>query len=134
LSLTFLRFCWVWTFCVRLMLSYPDACLIIARVCPTFSKICTKFDADPLFGPSQNCTRPDTRLQIIICKQISMSTQLCEILYTDSQDMLVLSFTVASRYNTFCTNGSSNPGKWLLLQRPYIIIYEPPFLAKNYLQ
>jgi hypothetical protein len=30
----------------------------------TFSKNCTKFDAVPLWDPSQNCIRPDTWLHI----------------------------------------------------------------------
>jgi hypothetical protein len=41
-----------------------------------------------------------------------MSTQLCEILYTDSQDMLVLSSTVASRYFNCYTDGSTHPGNY----------------------
>jgi hypothetical protein len=37
---------------------------------------------------------------------MSTPTQLREILYTDSQDMLALSSTVASRCYKFCTYGS----------------------------
>jgi hypothetical protein len=36
--------------------------------------------------------------------------QLHEILCTDSQDMLVLSSTVALRYYICCTDGSTSPG------------------------
>jgi hypothetical protein len=35
-----------------------------------------------------------------------------EILYTDSQDTLVLSSTVASRYYSCCTDGNHNPGNY----------------------
>jgi hypothetical protein len=43
-----------------------------------------------------------------------MSTQLPEILCTDSQDMLVLSSTVTSHYYNCCTDGSTSPGKlWI---------------------
>jgi hypothetical protein len=38
-------------------------------------------------------------------------TQLREILYTDSQDMLVLSSIVTSRYYS-CTDGSTSPGSY----------------------
>jgi hypothetical protein len=43
--------------------------------------------------------------------KIYTSTQLCEILYTDSQDMLilVLSLTVTSRYFNFCTHSITSP-------------------------
>jgi hypothetical protein len=41
-----------------------------------------------------------------------MSTQQCEILYADSQDMLILSFTVASCYYNCCTGGSRSPRKY----------------------
>jgi hypothetical protein len=43
----------VCTFRAWLMLSSPNACLIIARVCSTFSEICTKFDVVPLSDPSE---------------------------------------------------------------------------------
>jgi hypothetical protein len=36
--------------------------------------------------------------------KVSTSTQLRVILYTDSQNMLVLSSTVASRYYNYCTD------------------------------
>jgi hypothetical protein len=39
---------------------------------------------------------------------IRTSTQLREILYSGSQDMVVLSTTVASRYYNFCTDGSAS--------------------------
>jgi hypothetical protein len=45
-------------------------------------------------------------------KAISTSTQLREILYTDYQDMLLPSSTVASRYYNYCTNSSTSPGNY----------------------
>jgi hypothetical protein len=39
-----------------------------------------------------------------------MSNQVREFLYTDSQDMLVLSSTGASCYYNCCTDGSTGPG------------------------
>jgi hypothetical protein len=56
--------------------------------------------AVPLSDPLQNHIRPDTT-----------SMQTCVILYTDSQDMLVLTSTVASHYNC-CTDGSTSPGNY----------------------
>jgi hypothetical protein len=41
-----------------------------------------------------------------------MPTQLLEILYTDSQDMLVLSSAAASRYYNWCTDDSTSPGNY----------------------
>jgi hypothetical protein len=41
-----------------------------------------------------------------------MFTQLHEILYTDSQDMLVLSSNIASRYYNYCTDDSTSPGNY----------------------
>jgi hypothetical protein len=76
----------------------------------TFPRICTQFVAFPLSDPLQNRIRLDTQLQIKGRKKISTSTQLREMLYTNSQDMIVLSTTVASRYYNCCTNGSSSPG------------------------
>jgi hypothetical protein len=43
---------------------------------------------------------------------MSTSNQLGEILYTDSQDMLALSSTVASHYYNCCTDGSTSPGNY----------------------
>jgi hypothetical protein len=48
---------------------------------------------------------PNTRPYII-----STSDQLCEILYTDSRDELVLWTIVASHYYNCCTDGSTSPG------------------------
>jgi hypothetical protein len=77
----------------------------------TFSEIFTKFDALPLFfcheiasGQTHDCKQKDVKL--------STSTQLREILYTDSQDMLVLSSTVVSRYYNCCADGSISPGNY----------------------
>jgi hypothetical protein len=50
-----------------------------------------------------------------------MTTKLLEILYTDSQDMIVLSTVILHYYNC-CTNGSASPGNcgyplvWLLFR------------------
>jgi hypothetical protein len=73
----------------------------------TFSKICTKCDAIRLSDPSQNCVRPDIQLRVK-----GRSTQLCEILYTDTQDMLVLLSTVALCYYNCCTDGRPSPGNY----------------------
>jgi hypothetical protein len=48
-------------FSVRLTLSYPNTCLIIARA------HVSKFDGHLLWDPSRNRVRPDTRLQIKEC-------------------------------------------------------------------
>jgi hypothetical protein len=44
--------------------------------------------------------------------QIRTSTELREILYTDFQDMLVLSSIVALRYYKCCTDGSTSAGNY----------------------
>jgi hypothetical protein len=41
-----------------------------------------------------------------------MSTPLREIVYTNSEDMLVLSTTVASRYYNWRKDDSTSPGKY----------------------
>jgi hypothetical protein len=82
------------------------------RLRSTFSEICSKFDAVPLSDLWRYRIRPDTRLQIKGGNKISTSTQLREILYTDSQDILVLSYTVASRYYNFCTDVSTRSGNY----------------------
>jgi hypothetical protein len=58
-------------------------------LCCTFSKICTKFNAVPLSDPSRNRIRADMWLHIKEYKKIAF-TELLEMLYTVSQDMLVL--------------------------------------------
>jgi hypothetical protein len=78
----------------------------------TSSQIFTKSGAVPLPDPSQNRIRPDTWLQIKGHKKISTSTQLREILYTDSQDMLVLSYIIARCYWSCCTDRSTSPGNY----------------------
>jgi hypothetical protein len=55
--------------------------------------------------------RPDTRFQINRSKK-SARPSSCEILYTDSQNMLVLSTTIASRYYKCCTEYSTSPGNY----------------------
>jgi hypothetical protein len=66
--------------------------------------------ANPLSEPLWNLIRPDTRLQIEVSKKTRTFIQLREILYTVSQDMLVLSLTVASHYCNCCIYGSTNSG------------------------
>jgi hypothetical protein len=44
--------------------------------------------------------------------KIGTFTQLCDILYTDSQNMVVLSPTVASRYCNCCIDGSTSPANY----------------------
>jgi hypothetical protein len=44
-----------------------------------------------------------------------MSIQLHEIVYTDSQDILVLSSTIALRYYNCCTDGNTSPGNYALI-------------------
>jgi hypothetical protein len=68
-------------------------------LCCTFSEMYTNFYAVPVSDPSRN--RKDLR--------ICTPTQLREIVYTDSQDMLVLSYSVASHYYNCCTDGNTNP-------------------------
>jgi hypothetical protein len=82
------------TFCVRLMLSSPNACLIIARVSvalfPRFAQNLMLFHCDSsqtALDQVHDSKRKDVK--------ISTYTQLSELLYTDCQDMLVLSSTIA---------------------------------------
>jgi hypothetical protein len=77
----------------------------------TSSEICTKFYDVPLSDPSWNRVRPDMRLEIK-GRKISTSTQLHEILYIDSQDVLVLSSIIASSYYNYCTESSISPGNY----------------------
>jgi hypothetical protein len=70
----------------------------------TVSEICKKIDAIPLSDPSRNSIRQDTQLQIKGRKKSARPFQLREILYTDSQDMLV----VAWRYYNCCTDGNTS--------------------------
>jgi hypothetical protein len=82
------------------MLSSPNACLIVASVSVArFPRFTLKFDAHSLPDASQ-----------IKGPKNQHVAQLREILYTDSQDMLILSSTVASHYNC-CTDGSISLGK-----------------------
>jgi hypothetical protein len=63
-------------------------------------------------GPSRNRIRPDTQLQIKGHKKISTSTQKHEILYTDSQDMIVLSSVLVSRCYNCCTDDSTGTANY----------------------
>jgi hypothetical protein len=60
--------------------------------------------------PSRNRIRPDTCLHIKGCKKISTCIPLYEILYTDSQDMLVPAPTITLHYYNYCTASSTSPG------------------------
>jgi hypothetical protein len=55
--------------------------------------------------------------------KISRSTQLCEILYTDSQAMLLPSSIVASCYCNCSTDGSTSPGNY---GYPLILLFYIP--------
>jgi hypothetical protein len=80
-------------------------------LCRTFPKICTKFDAYSLSHSLWNHIRQDSGLQTRGCKKIRMSTQLHE-LYTASQDIVVLSFTIALCYYNCCTDCNTCPGNY----------------------
>jgi hypothetical protein len=82
---------------IQLMPSSPSACLITASV--------TTFDAVPSRDRIRphTYTTPNKRMY-----EISTCTQLHEILYTDYQDVLVLSSTIASRYYNCSTDGSTS--------------------------
>jgi hypothetical protein len=76
------------------------------------------FNSRLLLDTSWKCIWADTQIQIENVKiKISMSTQLHEILYTNSQNMLVQSYSIASCYHHRCccfclcfTDSSTNPG------------------------
>jgi hypothetical protein len=61
----------------------------------TFSEICTKFNTDAMWDQLLNITKSSTW-------KINTSTQLRDILYTDSQYMIVLLSTVVSCYCNCC--------------------------------
>jgi hypothetical protein len=61
--------------------------------------------AVPLSLPLRNRIRPDTKTPNKRKKKISTSTQLFEVLYTNSQNMPALPSTVASHYYNCCTDG-----------------------------
>jgi hypothetical protein len=86
--------------CVRLMLSFPNAWLITARVLvalfPRFSQNFKLF----ICWIHSEIKSHDSKEEDI---EVSTSTQLREILYTDFKYMLVPSSTVASRYCNLCT-------------------------------
>jgi hypothetical protein len=82
---------------------------LLPRSLSHFSEICTKFDAHLLLlcGPfaqlhQAKCTTPNG------AQKTSAPTQVFETLHSDSQDMLVLSFTVVSYY-ICCTHSSISP-------------------------
>jgi hypothetical protein len=70
-------------------------------------------DSNVVFGQTFHSEKGSVRLCIVVMN--STSTQLCEMLYTaDSQDMLLLSSTVPSRYYNWCTDDSTSPGNRLV--------------------
>jgi hypothetical protein len=80
--------------------------------CCTLSLIYTKFDAVPSFGSIAEFHYAKYRTPNNGTLIISNSTQQREILYTDPQDMLVLSCTVALRYSNCSTDGSTSSGNY----------------------
>jgi hypothetical protein len=74
----------------------------------TFSEICTKFYALPLSDPSINRIGPDIRLQKKGFKHQPVY-QLREAFSTVCQNMLVLSYAVASRCSTSPGNYGYHP-------------------------
>jgi hypothetical protein len=109
---------WVWTFCIRLVLYFPNACLIIGRVSVSLffwdlHKIwCCSFVGSIAILHQARYTTPNERMW-----KISASTQPREVLYTDSQAVLILSSTVISRYYNYCTSVPE-------------IIYSPSYLTE----
>jgi hypothetical protein len=91
---------------MRLTLSSPTACLIIARVSVS---LFPKFAQSSVLLHCQILR--EIALGQINCRKISTSTQLHEIFYTVSQDMLILS-TVALRYYNCCLYGNTSPGNY----------------------
>jgi hypothetical protein len=98
---------WVWTSSVRLMLPSPNACLIIAKVSVAlFSNFVQNL---MLFLCRIRQEIASGRIHDFEEKYVkkkrrrSTSTQLRETLDTDSQDMLVLTSAVESRYYNCCT-------------------------------
>jgi hypothetical protein len=89
------------------MLPFPDACLITARVSvalfPKFAhnlmhtrcRIHREIASGQIHGSKWNDVK------------ISTPTQLRAMLYTNSQDVLVLSSAVASRYYNCCTESNA---------------------------
>jgi hypothetical protein len=93
----FFRSRWFWTSRVLFTLSCPP----LQRpkgVRNTSSEISTKFDWS--IAKSHRMKG----------REIGTCFQLRELLYTDSQDMLVLSSTLVSRQNNCCTDGSPSIG------------------------
>jgi hypothetical protein len=60
-----LRFRWVWTFRVWLMVSFSNTSVLLLPGSPShFSEVCTTFNAVPLRDPARNRIRPKAWLQI----------------------------------------------------------------------
>jgi hypothetical protein len=78
-------------------------------LCLTFSEIWIKFDAVPLLDSLQNRIRSDTHMQIK--EHVKSVGPLCRV-YTDSQDMLVLSSTVALRNYKIAVQMAASPEKY----------------------
>jgi hypothetical protein len=97
-----------------------------------FYKICTQFHAVSVSGPSRNRIRPCTRLHTKERKNQSILPAAL-ILYTDSQDMLVLSSTVASRYHNYCTDDSTSLGNYGCLLAIILFLNILPFFRSTVL-
>jgi hypothetical protein len=91
----------------------PNACLIIARVSVSliltflqnFMLFLCRINLEIASGQTHDSKESDV-------DKVSASTHLCDISCTDSQDMLALSPTVASRYCNCYTDGSTSPGNY----------------------
>jgi hypothetical protein len=95
---------------VWLVLSFPNACLIIVRVSfALFPRLAQNFML--LLCPIHRKI-PSSQIHDSKSKKSACPPMLHEILYTDSQDMLVLSPTVASRYCDCCTDGRTSSRKY----------------------
>jgi hypothetical protein len=70
-------------------------------------KICTKCSS--FVGSIAKSKKARSKIPNKRSLKISTSTQLREMFYTDSQDMLILSSTVASRYYSCCTDVAPVP-------------------------
>jgi hypothetical protein len=83
----------------------PNHCQGLLR---TFSETCT-FDAVPMLDPLRYRIRTVILLQIIGRKESAHLPSRVIFFYTDSYDMLILLFAVASRYCNCCTEASISP-------------------------
>jgi hypothetical protein len=85
-----------------------EGCIVGADL----TKLLANFDKLLLLNSSQKSHQARYTIPYKRTYKITTPTQLRDILYTDSQDMLVLSSAVASRYYNCCTDGSTSPGNY----------------------